>query len=281
MDAIIKTIKSLKDIIWAIGIVVCIAVLFVGLIIISVPKYHGDKADILYLDAEEIESAPAQVSSSAEQDIASSGSAGAEIGKLTVLPESKDAGQEYLYSLTFLTDSTMIGLREYGLVTGVWGTDSGSMPFNSLSTAAIKYPGDGSEVSIADAAMIAKPAILVICVGSDGLSSVIKDSFILDYEALIDSILAASPNTKIILCSLCSVTNSYTGPDGLNAALMLEANEWIKQVCSDKGAYYANVCPELCNSGYLSSAYASSNGKTLSSAGLNIVLDYLKTHALN
>lgn len=276
MDAFIRHIKALKDIFWAIGIVICLIALLVGVIIAGIPKYYGDKADVLYLGADKNEKTAEIVDVSA----GTSGTAGAETGKLTMLPETDDAGAEYLSSLTFLTDSTMIGLRDYGLVTSVWGSPSGSLPFNSLASATIKYPGDGSEISIANAAMIAKPSVLVICVGSDGLASEIEGSFISGYEALIDSILAVSPDTRIVLCSLCSVVNSYAGSDGLNASIMLQANEWIKQVCSEKGAYYANICPELTNSGYLSSSYASSNGKTLSSAGVNLVLNYLRNHAI-
>ena len=135
-------------------------------------------------------------------------------------------------------------------------------------------------ITAAEAAMIKKPAILVISVGSDGLAAATRDSFIEAYKTLVTSIQSASPSTKIVCCSVTSVTPTYAGTDGLTAAIVGEANEWLKEVCTETGAYYADIGRELHASGYLMSEYASSNGKGLNNAGLNKVLEYLRVHAV-
>ena len=129
--------------------------------------------------------------------------------------------------------------------------------------------------------MIAKPAQLVLSLGTDGLAETNEAQFIADYETLIRGIQEASPETAIIVCSITSVTISYSGNDGLDFTLVNQANEWLERVCADTGVFFADAASAVSDSnGSLLSEYASANGKTLNSAGLTQILQYLRTHAL-
>lgn len=271
-----KKILALKDIIWALCIVISLGALFIGFVIAATHKYTGEE----FNGRVELgtEAPPEQQSEALLFDSAD--------GTLHSLPETKDYGPDYTDGLTFLCDSALIGLRDYGVLTDginttqVWGSSAGNIPFDALSSCKIKYPADGSVITAAEAAMIKKPAILVISVGSDGLAEVDHNSFVSTYESLISSIQSASPSTKIICCSLTSVTPTYAGVDGLSAVIVGEANEWMEEVCTDTGVYFADFTRELHSSGYLMSEYAASNGKGLNNAGLIKVLEYLRTHAV-
>lgn len=273
-----KKLLGLKDIIWALGIVISLGALFVGFVIAATHKYTGEE----YSGRVELGGAPEET----VQDEPLSSSPAAGDGTLHELPDTKDYGQDYIDGLTFLCDSALIGLRDYGVLadgietTQVWGSSAGNIPFDTLSSCRIKYPADDSTITAAEAAMIKKPAILVISVGSDGLAAATRDSFIEAYKTLVTSIHSASPSTKIVCCSITSVTPTYAGTDGLTAAIVGEANEWLKEVCTETGAYYADISRELHASGYLMSEYASSNGKGLNNAGLSKVLEYLRVHAV-
>lgn len=273
-----KKLLGLKDIIWALGIVISLGALFVGFVIAATHKYTGEE----YSGRVELGGAPEET----VQDEPLSSSPAAGDGTLHELPDTKDYGQDYIDGLTFLCDSALIGLRDYGVLadgietTQVWGSSAGNIPFDTLSSCRIKYPADDSTITAAEAAMIKKPAILVISVGSDGLAAATRDSFIEAYKTLVTSIQSASPSTKIVCCSITSVTPTYAGMDGLTAAIVGEANEWLKEVCTETGAYYADIGRELHASGYLMSEYASSNGKGLNNAGLSKVLEYLRVHAV-
>ena len=270
-----KKLLNLKDIVWALCIVIGLAALFVGFVIAATRQYGGDVID------GRMELGAAAESSPAAAEVVSHGD-----GELHELPETKDLGQDYIDGLTFLCDSALIGLREYGVLSDgidtqqVWGSSAGNIPFSSLSTCPIKYPPDGSTITAADAAMIRKPSTLIISVGTDGLATADKDSFITAYETLINDIRSASPNTKVVCLTLTSVTPSYAGSDGLSSYLIGEANDWLKDVCIATGAYYADAAHEVCSSGYLMSEYAASNGKGLNNAGLNRILEYLRVHAV-
>ena len=280
----------IKNIIWAVAIVLCLLILLVGLIFGAASKYYGDREyPVLYLGGSEPkEDKPANnQNAQQEEEEAPVQSVQQADGTLTTLEKTKDAGEEYLDSLTFLCDSALVGIRDYGLLSGgiattqVWGSNAGNLPFEGIAECIIKYPNDGSEISAKNAAMIAKPETLIISVGTDGLAGVSKEDFIYNYTLLVLGIRASSPQTTIVCCSLSSVISGYSGVDNLSAVDIGNANEWIRQVCMDTGAYFLDVASAVNESGYLLNKYASPNGKTLNSTGLEKVLEYVRTHAVN
>lgn len=277
----------IKNIIWAVAIVLCLLILLVGIIFGAATKYYGaDEYPVLYLGEAPEKEKPSDGQQEPEEDEAPAAAQQAD-GTLTVLAETKDAGQEYLDSLTFLCDSALIGIRDYGLLSGgigttqVWGSNAGNIPASEIAECMIKYPNDGSEISAANAAMIAKPETLIISLGADGLAAMSKEEFIYNYTLLILGIRASSPQTTIVCCSLSSVISGYSGVDNLSSVEIGDANEWIRQVCTDTGAYFLDVAEAVNESGYLLNKYASPNGKTLNTKGLEEVLKYIRTHAVS
>lgn len=274
-------LNGLKNIIWAFSIVLCLVAVLVGLIYAAASKYDGEQERGNIMLGEVADDKTGTNSGEAEPLPALTGD-----GTLHELAETADAGQDYIDSLTFLSDSIWLGLRDYGMLTAgtatnqVWASSAGNIPAGSLSSFNIVFPDDGSEISPADAALVTKPQKLVIALGMDSLANVTQDSFIAGYSALINSIHAASPDTVIICCGLSSVTIDYPSIDGLTVDMAISANEWIKQVCVDTGAYFTDPAEVLRDSsGALMSEYASANGKALNSAGLTEILNYLRTHA--
>ena len=278
----------LKNFMWSIGIVLSLAAVSFGLLFSMFHKYTGSGGSLTpSLNASSAvsdEQLPAEaVSASGTQEDRSSDALGSGVsrGVLNTLSEVPDAGEGYISRLTFLVDSTFISLRDLSLVdsSSVWGTETGSMPMGSLSSTLIRFRDD-SAISPASAAMIAKPEILVIGIGTDGLAKVDENTFITNYDALIADIRSASPDTLIICCGLPSVISGYTGQDGLGVTVISDGNDWVQLVCRDTGAYFLDVQEELSESVQLLSRYAASNGKTLNRAGLEAFLSYLRTHAL-
>ncbi len=275
-------LNTVKNLAWALAIVVSLLALLLGLLFAAFSRYGGEmERPQVQLGALRSESVAGEEASAPAAPVQTA------TGQLITLAETRDAGQGYIDSLTFLCDSATIGLRDYGLLSDglataqVWGTQSGSLPAAELSSCMIRYPGDGSEISPANAAMIAKPSILVISVGQDGLAYVLHDGFIEQYEAPIRSIRAASPGTIIVCCSVTNLGPTYVGSDGLTRDGISWANDWIQQVCKDTGAYFCDVAGAMRDStNVVDEGYLSANGKTLNSAGLNAWLGFLRTHAV-
>ena len=277
-------LSGIKNIAWAVAILLVLLLLAVALGFGAFTRNRGEmqRPTVLLGNAAAEHDAALAAAKKAEEAAQEAGN-----GAVHVLGESADAGQSYIDSLTFLVDSALIGLRDYGLLsegtatTQVWGTAAGNVPATELATYTIRYPWDGSEITPADAAMINKPARLVLSLGTDSLADTDQQHFIADYTSLIRGIQEASPDTAVIVCTITSVTVSYSGNDGLTTTLVNEANRWLEQVCADTGAYFVDTASCVSDSdGTLLSEYASANGKTPNSAGLNQILQYLRIHAL-
>ena len=273
-------LTAIKNIAWALAIVLCLLAVFIGLLFSaftrnSEPQFRGGvKLGTKPVKTESVESTGTRPSQMGD-------------GTLKTLPETEDAGQAYVDSLTFLSDSPFIGLKRYGLLSGgeetsqVWTTPSGVLAVADLADSRIVFPNDGSIVTAANAAMIVQPRILVLCLGNDGIANIDQFDFIERYERLINNIRKASPDTWILCLPLTSVTVDYDTSDGLSPAKCNEANTWIQTVCSDTGVYYCDAVSSVQDmSGMLLQEYASADGRTLNSTGLNQILQYLRYHAV-
>ena len=277
-----QKLTTIKNLAWALGIFVMLLSLLLGLLFLAVIRYDGGMERPQVVLGERESTAAPLVDAGGTDDPGTPIQTAT--GKLIQLEETKDAGEAYIDTLTFLCDSATAGLHDYGLLSGgtgttqVWYRREGTLPVSTLDDCQINY-SDGSLVSPADAAMIAKPAILVISVGQDGLGAVDQDSFVQKYEALIRSIQAKSPRTVIVVCSIIPVGPNYSGTDNLSADLIIRANDWVEQVCRDTGVYYCDAARALRdNTGVLYERFAFANKKTLNSSGLTEFLSYLRTH---
>ena len=268
-------ITTLKNFIWAGGIVVCLVFVSIGLLLSMFQRFDRQKQNF------NPNITGSSDSRESVQDLSSEAlGSGVSRGALHVLEKTRDGGEEYLSGITFLVDSTYMNLRDLNTlaVNQIWTSPTGSLRMVNLPTAVIVYPDDGSQISPASAAMVKKPEILIVAIGMDGLADVDENTFITNYDNLLHESRSASPETTIICCGLPSVIPGYTGSDGLNLGLVSDGNDWVQFVCRDTGAYFLNVQEALSEGVQLLTRYANSNGKTLNREGLREFLSYVSTH---
>ncbi len=274
--------KNTMYIFWAGAIMVCLALVLFALLFSSCTKAPNPAA-----------TTPPPSESLAPSD--SGGTAGEATPNPTApvetppsweLAETEDAGWEYVDRMTFLGDSTTHGLVYYGVLsdkkdtTQVWTPASGTLALFNQSTATIVYPETGEEITIVDAVTRKKPEYLVITLGVNGVSFMAEDYFTSEYTALVESIQAASPDTKIICNSIYPVESDYEHLESINNERITAANEWIKNVAEATGVKYADSAPVITgDDGFLIPEYGNGDGIHLNSAGFLKILDYLRTHA--
>lgn len=204
------------------------------------------------------------------------------------LPETADAGMSYQDSLVFVGDSLTAHLASRGVLTGgtatkqVWRTESNMLNLNSeVTSAKIVLPGTGEKLTIAEAAAKVKPAILIITLGTDwGVAYLEEADFKAVYADLVRKVQKASPDTEIILQSIFPVTADCTL---LANAKIDTANTWVKAVAAETGCRYLDtqsvlkgadnaLKPEYCGS---------TDGIHLTKGAYEVILEYIRTHALS
>ncbi len=203
------------------------------------------------------------------------------------LPATADAGIAYQDSLTFVGDSLTAHLVSRGVLTDgkdtkqVWRSESNMINLNSeVSSAKIIYPATGEKMTIAEAAGIAKPSILIITLGTDwGVSYLTEAEFKNCYSKLIQQIQTASPNTTIILQSIFPVTADCTNLDNDKID---RANTWVKAIATENGCRYLDTQTVLKDSNNcLKKEYCNStDGIHLTKEAYEVILHYIRTHAV-
>lgn len=206
----------------------------------------------------------------------------------TPAPETQTpAAEDYIDRITFLGDSTTYGLKAYEMLSGgketqqVWTPSSGTLTLSNQSWATIVYPPTGEEIPIRDAVSAAKPDIMVITLGVNGVSFLTEDGFKSEYKALVTDIQTLSPDTKIICNSIYPVESDYQYLADINNEKITAANGWISQVAAECGVYYLDTYSLLLGSdGFLNENYGNGDGIHLGPAGFEIVLQNLRDHAV-
>lgn len=289
-----RNAKNSMFFVWTIAIFICMIMVFCALIFSSC----GTGADVPVTTDPPAESEQPADSGDETSDVTADPNAAVTDGgegtaatdapqtSSVVLGETEDAGQEYIDKLTFLGDSTTYGLKYYEVLSGgknttqVWTPASGTLTLYNYATATIVFPEDGQEISIVDAVTRKMPEYLVITLGVNGVAEMDEDWFKQDYTALVQSIQAASPDTKIICNSIYPVENDYEYINSINNTNIPQANEWIKAVAESTGCKYADSASVLkAEDGSLREDYGNGDGIHLNADGFNAVLEYLRTHA--
>ena len=198
-----------------------------------------------------------------------------------------DAGREYLDRIVFLGDSTTYGIGYYygrGYTdlcppAQVWTPKSGTLTLSYYNIATVVYPPTGEELSIAEAVRRAKPDIMVITLGVNGVSFMDREWFIRDYTALVEMIRAESPDTKIILNSIYPVADSYKYLGDINNTKINAANEWIEGVAAAAGCRFLYSWESVAEGGKLPESAHNGDGLHLSGETFGKVMAYIRTHA--
>ena len=209
------------------------------------------------------------------------------------LSESADAGMEYIDQMIFFGESTTTHLRARGVLSDgkethqVWANSSGTQMLSSkMLSETIIYPPTGENLTISKAAEAEKPAYIVLSFGLNGIMNFVnnKDSYINNYNKLIDTVTQASPNTKIILQSVYPISASCDdfSSDGKTVCGYTETlNGYLAEIAAlHENVRYVDTASVLKNAdGTLNPAYDDGDGIHLNTAAYEQILHYLRTHA--
>lgn len=203
-----------------------------------------------------------------------------------ILPKSDDMGKEYTDSLTFICDSPTYWMWPWGLLEGgensksIWTGPEGTMTLAYQSTYCILDPYDRTEKPIRQVVEEHKPEYLIIAVGINGVSFMDEEEFKADYRDLVSDIKEISPDTKLMCQAIYPITPAYRWWGDITNVTITRANSWILQVAEEENVKYidafacllgedGNAIPELMGS----------DGLHPNKAGLEKVLEYIRTHA--
>ncbi len=204
------------------------------------------------------------------------------------LPETEDAGQEYIDKMVFLGDSSIYWLAGLDILpfTQVWTDSVGTMSLFNVPIDPIVYydpasPGTTESLLIPECAARRQPEYLFITLGLNGIAMLDEEQFRGYYMDMLEAIQEASPDTKIILHAIMPVIDSRV-PAGISNEKIKTANGWIYSMAEEMGLRYLDSHDALADeNGQLRTDYTddAAMGIHMNSTGLSALLMDIRTHA--
>lgn len=205
-----------------------------------------------------------------------------------ILPETPDAGEDYINGTVFIGDS----ITENGLGWGffpyhnVWAMHA-IQPDTIQTDPIMVYGGkDGdTEMLAVDAAAEYKPGRVIINIGSNCVYKMAPEEFAGHYKTFLQSFREKSPETQIIICSVLPVDKRYdesektaytTNNDKVN-----KINYALAQLCREEGYKFLNLAEALKDGdGHArEGALYETDGIHPNKATYPAMLEYIRTHA--
>ena len=202
----------------------------------------------------------------------------------TVLPETEDAGQEYIDTTLFLGDSNtarMYRMFDYCSYDNAIG--SVGMSARSLQKyACVKFSGYGSYVTMPQAVALMQPRRVIVTFGTNDLDpNYSAASFAESYRAGLQAIADAYPAADIIVNAIPPLGRSHSNAS-LTQSQVDEYNKAIVEMCDANGWKFLNSAEALKDAatGYAKEGYVeSSDGIHLTRAAMDALFTYIRTHS--
>lgn len=202
----------------------------------------------------------------------------------TVLPETEDAGQEYIDTTLFLGDSNtarMYRVFDYCSYDNAIG--SVGMSARSLQNyACVKFSGYGSYVTMPQAVALMQPRRVIVTFGTNDLDpNYSATSFAENYRAGLQAIADAYPAADIIVNAIPPLGRSHSNAS-LTQSQVDEYNKAIVEMCDANGWKFLNSAEALKDAatGYAKEGYVeSSDGIHLTRAAMDALFTYIRTHS--
>ena len=202
----------------------------------------------------------------------------------TVLPETEDAGQEYIDTTLFLGDSNTARMyRVFDFCSYDNAIGSVGMSARSLQNyACVQFSGYGSYVTMPQAVALMQPRRVIVTFGTNDLDpNYSAAAFAENYRAGLQAIADAYPAADIIVNAIPPLGRSHSNAS-LTQSQVDEYNKAIVEMCDANGWKFLNSAEALKDaaSGYAKEGYVeSSDGIHLTRAAMDALFTYIRTHS--
>ncbi|MBO4998388.1 MAG: SGNH/GDSL hydrolase family protein [Lachnospira sp.] len=198
----------------------------------------------------------------------------------TVLPLSGEKSETYLNHCIFLGDSRTVAMANYGYV----AEDSTLAEVGLAHVNAINHTytySTGLQYTMSTYLETHKADVIYISFGVNGISFTEEEQYKDKYEELVDYVMDAAPDSKIVIQGIWPIKEGYPMTQKFTNANIDYYNDYLLELAKEKGIYYLDsnkVLKDDYNS--MDDAYNSGDGLHYNEAGYARVMSYLLSHAV-
>lgn len=197
-----------------------------------------------------------------------------------ILPESADAGEEYLLETVFVGDSITENFAKLGSLpyANVW-YKAGINPM-LVKEWTLEIDGAESGLTLLEAAKKYQPKRMIITMGTGSVGYLDAVSFAGYYRSLIEGIGQVSPETAVIVQSVFPLAHFYdTEGHAENNTKINEYNYYLAEMCEATGLKFLNTAEILKNEEGFGPDEYFIDGFHPTSAKNGEIMMYIRTHA--
>lgn len=200
------------------------------------------------------------------------------------LSETAYVSEDYFDNTLFLGDSRTVALQANGFIRGENTFAVNGISHVTFLTQQFTDSVTGVTGDIFSIVKERKPDKIYVALGVNGVAYIDKATFISRYEELIDGLIAASPESKIIIqCILPVDEQNYTGGNqNLNNTNIDNMNEELLSLAERKGVFYLDIAYLIKDgSNNLAQVYDCGDGLHFSFTGYSTVYDGICKHGVD
>ncbi|MBE6866693.1 MAG: hypothetical protein E7492_07050, partial [Ruminococcaceae bacterium] len=200
---------------------------------------------------------------------------------LTILPETEDAGQEYVDNTLFIGDSNTVRTQVYGHTTWDNVVAAVSMGVQHIPSLKMTYfKGYDEPVTVPEAVKIIQPQRIIITYGTNNTIGYSVEDFLKMYKEGLDKIKKAYPYAEIIINSIPPVDKEREN-QAITMQTIDKMNKALSEMAKEEGYKFLNTAETLKDekTGFAKKDYTIGDGVHLSKKGMDAMFEYIRTHA--
>ena len=200
------------------------------------------------------------------------------------LSETKYVSDDYFNNAVFLGDSRTVALQTKGFIPRKNTFAVNGISHVSFLTQQFTDDVTGVTGDIFSIVRERKPDKIYVALGVNGVAFIDKKTFLNRYEELIDGLMTASPESRIIVqCILPVNEQNYTGGNlNLNNNTIDNMNKELLNLAERKGILYLDISYLLKDeNNRLAAVYDSGDGLHFSFTGYSTVYDGICRHGVD
>lgn len=192
------------------------------------------------------------------------------------------ADKSYFDDAVFVGDSITVGYSAYGFIDEKSVLASQGMNIEKINTTKIQSGKNGNYI-IRDHLINLRPAKVYVMLGSNGIAWLSNDFMIGEYDAFINSIKDALPETIIYVVSIPPVTEKLeSGDSPITIEMIDDYNSELEKMANNNELHYLDLASELkSDNGYLVEEFAEKDGMHFKYAAYEKSLDFFLRHTAN
>ena len=202
-----------------------------------------------------------------------------QVEQSTMLCEQKKVSEEYLKDAIFLGDSRTVAMVTYGFLDELQTLAEVGLCHVNAYQNNYTFAQSGLCYTMPDYLAQHQAKVVYLSYGINGIHYTDEDTYKSSYEELVDKVMKAEPDSKIVIQSIWPVKEGCAATAEITNAAVDERNLFLYELAQKKGIYYLDTQSILKNEyNGMKEEFNCGDGLHYNKEAYDAVFDYILTH---